>query len=135
MKTIVQIGVFVSFLTVCVCVESAVSDSEADESTTAAANHASLKAYPKAVISLKDPVSGMIFYVESNGRRLVGIDKEGTIAWSVDVFTEAKIKPARGEPVIRDLRLVGRDLGVTCGRSDFAKVDLKTGKTVYMGND
>lgn len=116
-------------------VNQQLSDLHNNERTKSIASHASLKAYPNAVISLKDPTTGMSFYVESDGRRLVGFDKAGMIAWSVDVFAEAKIKPLRGEPAIRDLRLVGSDLGVTCGRSDFAKVDLKTGKTVHLGND
>lgn len=98
-------------------------------------NHASLAAYPKAVISLKDPKTEMIFYVESNGRRLVALDKNGSVVWNVDVLAEAKIKPTRGEPVIRHLLMKDGDLHVTCGRSDWARVHLQTGKAEFLGND
>lgn len=97
--------------------------------------HQSLAAYPQAIISLKDPKMGMLFYVESNGRRLVAFDKDGAVAWSADVLGEAKIKPVHGEPVIRSLRLQEGELRVTCGKSDEAKVDIKTGKTEYVGAD
>ena len=100
-----------------------------------AATHASLVAYPNAVICLKDPKTELVFYVESNGCRLVALDKDGSLAWSVDVLAEAKFKPTQGEPVIRHLRLQDGELRVTCGKHDFAKVQLKTGKTEYVGAD
>jgi len=99
------------------------------------AKHASIEAYPTAVISLKDKASGSLFYVESNGRQLVAFDSDGTIAWSIDVFDAAKINPARGTPVIRDLRIVDGALSVTCARSHFVIVDLKTGDAKFAGND
>ena len=100
-----------------------------------AAAHASLSAYPQAVISLKEPKTGMVFYVESNGRRLVAIDNDGVVVWSVDVLDEAKIKPTRGMPVIRHLRLQAGELRATCGKSYEAKIDIKTGKAEFAGAD
>ncbi len=97
--------------------------------------HASLAAYPTAVISLKDPKTEMTFYVESNGRRLVAFAKDGSVQWSVDVLEEAKVMPAVGQPVIRDLRLDGNDLWVTYGKSETAKVQIDTGKTEHVGAD
>jgi hypothetical protein len=99
------------------------------------APHASLTAYPQAVISLKDPTTGMVFYVESNGRRLVAFSTDGTLAWSVDLLAEAKIKPAHGAPVIRHLRMQEVELRVTCGKSDEVKVETSTGKAEYVGAD
>jgi len=128
-------GILMGALACHLCLSPVHSAQEKDVPKTAAATHASLAAYPKAVISLKDPKTEMIFYVESNGRRLVAFDKDGAVAWSVDVLAEAKIKPARGEPVIRHLRLQDGELRVTCGKSDEAKVQLKTGKTEYVGAD
>jgi len=107
----------------------------ADAPTKPPANHASLAAYPSAVISLRDPGTGMIFYVESNGRRLVAFDKDAAVKWTVDVIGETKVNPLHGAPVIRDLHLDGDSLGVTYGKSDFAKVQLATGKTQYVGRD
>jgi len=111
------------------------STPESEDLSQVAASHASIQAYSQAVITLKEPKSGMLFYVESNGRRLVAFLKDGSVAWSVDVLADAKINPARGAPVIRDLKLIDGALSVTCGRSDYAKVQLKTGKTEYLGND
>jgi len=97
--------------------------------------HASLAAYPGAIISLRDPKTGMIFYVESNGLRLVALSKAGIVVWGIDVFQEAKIVPALGKPVIRHLKLEGDTLWVTCGKNDTVKVQAKTGKTEYAGAD
>ncbi len=111
------------------------SAQENDAPKKGAAAHASLAAYPQAVISLKEPKTGMVFYVESNGRRLVAIDKDGAVAWSVDVMDEAKIKLNRGMPVIRHLRLQDGELRATCGKSYEVKVDIKTGKAEFAGAD
>ncbi|MBS0262262.1 MAG: hypothetical protein JSS02_09955 [Planctomycetes bacterium] len=100
-----------------------------------AAAHASLAAYPQAVISVKDPKTSMIFYVESNGRRVVAFDQDAAVVWSVDVLAKATIKPAQGQPVIRHLRLQEGELWITCGKHDHAKVDIKTGKTEFVGAD
>lgn len=97
--------------------------------------HASVDAYPNAVISLKDRKTEMIFYVETNGRTLVAFGKGGEIVWSVDLLQEAKIKPAIGQPVIRHLLLEGNDLWVTCGKSDRVKVQALTGESEYVGAD
>ena len=114
---------------------SAVAAEQEKDVKKASTAHASLAAYPQAVISLKDPKSGMVFYVESNGRRLVAFAKDGAVAWSVDVLAEAQIMPAQGVPVIRHLRLQHGELRVTCGKHDEAKVETSTGKAEYVGAD
>jgi hypothetical protein len=124
-------GVLVS----CLCLGVAASKQEKDGPRKVFPPHASLAAYPQALISLKDPKTGMIFYVESNGRRLVAFDKDGAMAWSVEVLAEAKIKPVVGEPVVRHLSLHDGELWATCGKHDRAKIEIKTGKTEYMGSN
>ena len=114
---------------------SAVASAQEKDVKKAVAAHASLTAYPQAVISVKDPKTEMVFYVESNGRRLVAFASDGAVAWSVDVLAEAKIKPAQGVPVIRHLRLQDGELWVTCGKHDSAKVKTSTGETEYVGAD
>jgi hypothetical protein len=104
-------------------------------SRTSSAVHASLSAYANAVISLKDPKTGMIFYVESNGRRLVGFNNDGRVMWTVDVLDAVKIKASLGQPVIRHLRLEDDHLWVTFGKSHTAKVQIETGKVQYIGSD
>jgi hypothetical protein len=97
--------------------------------------HASLAAYPNAVISSWDSESEMTFYVESDGRRLVALERGGALAWGIDVFKEAGVKPALGEPVIRHLRVNGGSLWATCGKSDSVRIDLRTGRAEFAGRD
>jgi hypothetical protein len=98
-------------------------------------SHASLAAYPDAVISLKDRGTGMTVYVESDGRRLIALDRDGAFAWGLDVFAEAKVAPAVGKPVVRHLRLDGNRLWATCGKHDLVRIDLTTGEARYAGAD
>jgi outer membrane protein assembly factor BamB len=97
--------------------------------------HASIKAYPGSVVSLKDPASGMMFYVESNGRRLVAFDKEGSIKWSIDVFDAGKFTPGTGAVVVRQLSLRDGHLWLTCGKHAYAEADPQTGKVKFFGED
>ena len=97
--------------------------------------HASRKAYPTAIISLHDAKSGAIFYVESNGRILVKFDKDGAIAWSVDVMDTLKGERLVGQPVIRDLKLDHDKLTVTIGKHAYVEVAGASGKCTYLGAD
>jgi hypothetical protein len=98
-------------------------------------SHASLKAYPGAVVSLKNPKTGELFYVESNGRRLVSFDKNGSVAWSVDVLDSLKNTPIVGQPVIRHLKLDRDRLTLTIGKHAYAEVEPATGNVSYLGAD
>jgi hypothetical protein len=102
---------------------------------TASHPHASRKAYATAVISVRDPKSGAIFYVESNGRILVKFDKDGLVAWSVDVLDVLGNQRLVGEPVIRDLKFGHDKLTVTIGKHAYAEVSQATGKCTYLGAD
>lgn len=97
--------------------------------------HASLVAYPGAIISLKDPQTGMTFYVESDGRKLIALDRDGAPAWGLDVFAEAEVAPAVGKPVIRHLWLDGGYLWATCGKHDSVRIDVANGKAERAGAD
>ncbi|MCS6851929.1 MAG: hypothetical protein NZ700_12265 [Gemmataceae bacterium] len=135
MKSYSALGNFLLSISVGVLSLGVTPPAQGEEEKKGLANHASIVAYPEAIISLKDPKTQMVFYVESNGRRLVAITKEGMVAWSVDVLDETKIAPALGQPVIRHLRLQEGDLWVTYGKSDTAKVEIKSGKVKYLGAD
>ena len=95
--------------------------------------HASTAAYPQSAVSLKDTETGVLFYVESNGRRLVAFDKDGTVMWSVDVFESGRFTPATGAAVVRNLKVRDKVLWVICGKHTWAKVDPKTGKVEFAG--
>lgn len=96
--------------------------------------HASLKAYPNALVSLKDPKSGIIVIVESNGRRLLATTDAGKYLWSVDII-DACGTPETGQPVIRHLAISGDTIAVTFGRHSFAKVKLTAGEITCEGSD
>lgn len=106
-----------------------------DARAAVAKSHASLNAYPNAVITLRDPKTKNLFYVESNGRRLVAFREDGTVMWSVDVLNAIKVTPKLGQPVIRDLRLDQDRLLVTFAKHDHAEVQTNSGTTKYLGSD
>jgi hypothetical protein len=135
MKPILVGGGAVGVLTGALYLAASILTGEKDVPKYAIVAHASRAAYPNAVIALKDPKTEALFYVESNGRILVAFDKGGAVVWSVDVVAEVKPQPGQGAPVIRHLRIEGDALWVTCGKSDTAKVNMKTGKTESVGRD
>src|SRR6185369_16747541 len=111
-------GVLTAFALVVVPIAWAATEN-ANAPAAIAESHASLKAYPNAVITLKDPKTENIFYVESNGRRLVAFKKDGAIFWSVDLLKATKVTPKTGQPVIRHINLSEDKLQVVFGKHDF----------------
>jgi hypothetical protein len=97
--------------------------------------HSSLAAYPDAVVSSRDPETGMVFYVESDGRRLVALQRDGALAWGIDVIDEAHVKAALGQPVVRHLLVNGGFLWATIGKGDSVRIELPTGRAKYVGRD
>jgi hypothetical protein len=106
---------------------------EAQTSQAPTSMHRWLATYGGAVISLKDPKTGMLFYVESNGRTVVAFDNAGRVMWGIDVLEDSKIKPEPGQPLIRSLRLEGNYLWVTFGGTYRARIQTNTGKVQYAG--
>jgi hypothetical protein len=51
------------------------------------------------------------------------------------VLQQRNVKPALGQPVVRNLTLRDGALWVTFGKSDTAKIQPATGKTEYVGSD
>jgi outer membrane protein assembly factor BamB len=94
--------------------------------------HASLAANPGTMISLKDPRTGMVFYVESSGRTLAALASDGRVRWIVDLSAATGREHV---PAIRALRLDGDMLWATCGKSDAYSVQIDTGKDRYLGSD
>lgn len=97
--------------------------------------HASLSAFPHAIVSLRDPVSGVIYRVERDGRNLVALGKDGLQRWRVDLAHTEMLKEVGNRLVIRHLRLEGGQLVVTCGKSHEVRVDVATGAATYLGSD
>ena len=110
---------------------SAAADKPATEAGTDAV-HASLVAYPNAVIVTNDVATGITIAVEPNGHELKATAKDGTVLWKVDVL-KAWGRPAMGSAVIRHLAIRGEKIQVTVGKHMGGEVDLKTGKAVLIG--
>jgi hypothetical protein len=108
---------------------------EATKPSALANAHASLKAYPSAIISLKNPKTGNLFYVESNGRRIVAFNRDGNVLWNVDVFETLPNVRLVGAPVIRDLKFDHDHLAVTIAKHAYAEVDLQKGNVKFLGAD
>ena len=98
------------------------------------APHASLAAYPNAVISISDGPTGITVSVEPSGRELKAVSKEGTVLWRIDLIKQWG-KPKVGSPVIRYLALGNGKVSVTIGKHMNGDVDLKTGKLRLIGED
>ena len=96
--------------------------------------HASLAAYPNAVVEAKDAASGTTVTVEPNGREIKAVDKGGKVLWKVDLI-QALGKPSTGDPVVRHVAIRGGKVYVLLGKSLSGEVDLKTGKAVLRGED
>jgi hypothetical protein len=114
-------------------VSAATKNGDAGEAL--AKSHASLRAYPNAVISLKDPKTENIFYVESNGRRLVALNKDAAVLWNVDVLNSSNKAPIVGQPVIRDLKLEKDRLKVVIGKHAYVEVRASDGVAQFLGSD
>lgn len=112
-----------------------VADRPQEPTDKAGSDHASTAAYPQSVVSLKDAETGLLYYVESNGRRVVAFDKDGAVKWNVDVFESGHFTPPTGAAVVRDLKIRDKVLWLTCGKHSWAKVDPATGKVEFAGAD
>ena len=87
----------------------------------------------------KDRASGVIYYVESDGRHVSAIDPDGKILWNVDPFVDAGLKPYRlSKPLIVYISKSNVDedsISIGFDSSQFGDLDRKTGKFRFRGND
>ena len=93
----------------------------------------------------KDPKSGTIFYVESDGRHLSAINKDGRLLWTKNPFVDAKLEPYRYKnPTIiyvgasknkPELSKHDRYISISYNSTDFGDVNVKTGQFHYGGRD
>src|SRR5436190_24330359 len=96
----------------------------------------------------KDAESGIIFYVESDGRHLAAIDRDGKIVWHRDPFADAKLQYYRTKSP--QIVYVGKAseraqeywpgkqkkvIGIAFNSSQFGEVDIKTGEFQFGGQD
>lgn len=97
-------------------------------------NHASLKAYPEAVLSATDAQSGIKVAVEPDGTSLTATDKSGRVIWKADVVKEVGAPPV-GEPVVRHVSIKGQTVTLVLGKHRVAEATLETGKVRLVGDN
>ncbi|NML04472.1 hypothetical protein [Sphingomonas sp. G-3-2-10] len=106
--------------------------------------HATLPT-PHTPQSYRDPDSGLIFYVERDGRGVAAIGADGQVAWVADPFVDARMEPYRlerpvivsiGKPLewmIRDRK--GRFVSIAFNSTQFGILDIADGKFIFLGQD
>jgi hypothetical protein len=92
----------------------------------------------------KDSNSGLIFYVESDGRHVTAINPEGKILWTRNPFEDARLEPYRNPmPRITWIGPVGENALGKTGTFIFIRFDssqggvmnVETGDFTYGGRD
>lgn len=101
-------------------------DSESD--------HASLRAYPEAKITVKDSKTGITVQVKSDGRHVVAISGNGDALWLTEVIGK-NYSCVAGSPVIRHLQIEADKVGVTFCKTSYGEIELKTGVFRFIGQN
>ena len=102
---------------------------------TSGKKHVSQDAYPDAVLSATDSVSGATLSVDPNGTSLTARGRDGKVLWTVDIVRKAG-KPATGEAVIRLVQVTGPGKAlVVVGKGQSIEVDIATGEIKVQGED
>jgi len=97
--------------------------------------HASLQAYPDAIVSATDPASGITVSVEHDGKTIIARGADGPVLWRVNVLEQTG-KPAVGFAVVRRIDISNSGAAVlTVGKHRVIEADLKTGKMKFIGED
>jgi hypothetical protein len=93
----------------------------------------------------KDKDSGIIFYVESDGRHVAAISDEGKILWNRDPFVEGKLEAYRvqkpqivfiGKPNESTAKHhPGKFVAISFNSSQFGLLDFEKGDFTFEGQD
>ncbi len=104
-------------------------------------------------LAYRDVKSEIIVYVESDGRHVTAISKEGKILWLKNPFQDAGLKPYRvdypqiiyiGPPqkwMLQSLEDEDREnakyifIGIDFNSSQFGVINLSNGQFTFMGQD
>ncbi len=95
--------------------------------------------------TFRDKESGVIFYVESDGRHVAAIDRDGKLLWNRDPFVEAKLEPYRFDrPVIVSIGephawmtkgRKGRFVLINFNSTQAGILSLENGDFTFLGQD
>lgn len=103
---------------------------EEDAKISRAPVHASLLAYPNAVIKADDKASGITVEVKLNGKDLEA-KKADKVLWTVTLPKGDEI----GTPVIRNVTVANGKVDAVIGKHRYVTLDLNSGKVLSDGSD
>ncbi len=95
-------------------------------------------------LSFRDPASGIIFYVESDGHHVVALDKDGKVLWRRTPATDGNLPPYSADypalnPTITylgpDNRGNGKKVGIGFRNRQAGTLDITTGDFNFGGQD
>lgn len=118
---------------------SAASDNEGaalmTKHATGQSQHASVLAYPDAIVTATDPASRITISVDTDGRSVSARSSDGAVLWRVDVLKETG-KPSEGFPVVRRIEFTkqGKVL-LIIGKHRAVEADLKSGEMKVFGEN
>ena len=79
---------------------------------------------------------GIVYYVESNLNTITAYKKEGAIKWKLDVSKVVLLDEGYvGEPCVRFMKIDKNKLIFVYAKHEYGKIELKTGKVIYLGAD
>ena len=110
-------------------------DVQAKDLKQNAGDHASLRSYPDAVLSVTVAASGVVVTVAANGTTLVAKNAAGDVLWRADVL-KLTGTPSTGFPVVRNLSISDRgSVSIVVGKHRYVEADLKSGALKLLGED
>jgi hypothetical protein len=95
----------------------------------------------------KDPRSGVLLYVETDGRHVAAISRDGKLLWNRDPFTDAHLSFYRTEkpqvvyigPVKKSAQIDGGKpdefVGIRFNSSQFGLLRISSGEFQFLGQD
>ena len=114
--------------------QTGVEDGSGAEPAGPASEHASLAAYPGAVVTAEDQDSNTTVTVEADGRTVTARDAQGQELLRVDMLEKCGT-PAVGNPVVRNVSLEQGKIHVVMGKHTFAVIDLESKSVECTGSD
>jgi hypothetical protein len=97
--------------------------------------HASIKAYPDAIVSATDAASGITVSVDRDGKTVSAHNSSGAVLWHVDVLKETG-SPSVGFPVVRRVEFTKQGMVLLIvGKHRAVEADLKSGQMKLFGEN
>lgn len=97
--------------------------------------HASIHAYPDAIVSATDAASGITVSVDPDGRTVSARSSAGAVLWRADVLKETG-RPSEGFPVVRRIEFTKQGMVLLIvGKHRAVEADLNSGQMKLFGEN